>query len=102
MRKGQEPKRVVSRYHRTGDLAMGDYFVKEHLASKVGLSVAEIDRLEGSGVIRPVVKGGQRYYSARDAYKARFVKFLLTERKMGWDEAVERASSQVLYDVSAL
>jgi DNA-binding transcriptional MerR regulator len=79
---------------------MGDYLLKEQLATKVGLTLAEIDRLEGAGVIRPVARGGCRYYSARDAYKARFVKFLLTHRKMAWDEAVERASSQVLYEVS--
>ncbi len=81
---------------------MGDYFLKEQLTRKTGLSAAEIDRLEGAGVIRPVVKGDRRFYSARDAYRVRFVKFLLTQRKIGWDEAVERASSQVLYDVSAL
>ena len=81
---------------------MGYYFLKEQFAEKVRLTVGEIDRLEGAGVIRAEVKGSRRYYSARDVYRVRFVKFLLTQRKMGWDEAVEKASSQVLYDVSAL
>jgi DNA-binding transcriptional MerR regulator len=66
---------------------MPDYFLDEHLASKLGLSLEEVARFESRGVIERVSKNGRTYYSSQDFYRLKGVLFFVRHRGLSVGEA---------------
>ena len=72
---------------------MPDYFLDEHLASKLGLSLEEMARFERRGVIKGVSKKGRTYYSSQDFYRLKGVLFFVRHRGLSVDEARARLTA---------
>jgi DNA-binding transcriptional MerR regulator len=69
---------------------MPDYYLSEHLAAKLGLSLEELLRYEAQGVIKRIVRKGRTYYSSQDAYRLRGVLDLMRKKGLDLEEARAR------------
>lgn len=80
---------------------MGDYYLPEQLASKLGLTLAELEQAQARGLIQPVRKNGLVFYSSQHAYKLRAASRLRREKGLSWDEAAAELRKRPLYQVAS-
>jgi len=74
---------------------MPDYFLPEHLAMKLGISLEELLQFEARGVIKGIPKNGRTYYSSQDAYRLRGVLHLMRKKGLEMEEARARVAPVV-------
>lgn len=80
---------------------MGDYYLAEQLASKLGLGREELERAQARGLIRPVYKNGRLFYSSHQVYKLRAACRLREKQRLTWEEALDLLTHEPLYQVSS-
>jgi DNA-binding transcriptional MerR regulator len=73
---------------------MPDYFLAEHVATKLGLSVRELLEFETRGVVRSTEKNGRIYYSCQDVYRLRGVLYFTRHKGLSLQEARARLASR--------
>jgi DNA-binding transcriptional MerR regulator len=69
---------------------MPEFMLAENLAAKLNIEPSELPRFESEGIIKPVTKNGNTYYSARDFYRLKGVLHLISAKGLSTDEALER------------
>lgn len=80
---------------------MGDYYLPEQLASKLGLTLEELERAQARRLIQPVPKNGLLFYTSQHAYKLRAACRLRQQKGLSWDEAIGELAKRPLYQVSS-
>ena len=79
---------------------MGDYYLAEQLASKLGLTLEEIEQAQARGLIQPLRKKGLVFYTSQHAYKLRAACLLRRKKGLSWEDAIAEVSKRPLYQVS--
>lgn len=69
---------------------MPEFILAAHLAAKLELSEAELPQYERQGILKPVNKNGNTYYSAKDFYRLKGVLHFVREKGLTADEAFDR------------
>jgi DNA-binding transcriptional MerR regulator len=72
---------------------MPEFILAEHLAAKLSLQQSDLPQYEQEGIIKPVSKNGNTYYSARDFYRLKGVLHLMREKGLTADEALDRVQN---------
>jgi len=69
---------------------MPEFILAAHLASKLNLDQSDLPMYEQEGIIKPVSKNGNTYYSARDFYRLKGVLHFMREKGLSSNEALDR------------
>lgn len=69
---------------------MPEFILAAHLAAKLELNETDLPQYEQQGIIKPVNKNGNTYYSARDFYRLKGVLHFVREKGLSADEAYDR------------
>ncbi len=69
---------------------MPEFILAAHLAAKLELNQSDLPQFEQQGIIKPVNKNGNTYYSARDFYRLKGVLHFVREKGLSADEAFDR------------
>lgn len=80
---------------------MGDYYSAKQLASKLGLTLEELERAQACGLISPVHKNGSVFYPSQHAYRLKAACQLRRKQRLSWEEAEAELSKRPLYHVSS-
>ena len=80
---------------------MGDYYLAEQLAAKLGLTLGEIEEAQAYGLIRPVHKNGLAFYSSQQAYRLRMACLLRRKSGLSWAQVAGEMRRRPLYEVSS-
>lgn len=69
---------------------MPEFILAENLAAKLNLDRTDLPQFESQGILKPVNKNGNVYYSARDFYRLKGVLHFMREKGLSADEAYDR------------
>lgn len=69
---------------------MSEFILAAHLAAKLDLNETDLPLYEQQGILKPVNKNGNTYYSARDFYRLKGVLHFVREQGLSPDEAYDR------------
>jgi DNA-binding transcriptional MerR regulator len=69
---------------------MPEFILATHLAAKLELNLSELPQYEQHGILKPVSKNGNTYYSSRDFYRLKGVLHFVREKGLTADEAFDR------------
>jgi DNA-binding transcriptional MerR regulator len=69
---------------------MPEFILAAHVAAKLELNESELPKYEQQGIIKPVSKNGNTYYSARDFCRLKGVLHFVREKGLTPDEAFDR------------
>jgi DNA-binding transcriptional MerR regulator len=80
---------------------MSEFILAAHLAAKLDLNEADLPQYEQQGILKPVNKNGNTYYSARDFYRLKGVLHFVREQGLSPDEAYDRVLNWNWFSQSA-
>lgn len=69
---------------------MPEFILAANMAAKLDLELSDLPQFEAQGIIKPVLKNGNTYYSARDFYRLKGVLHFMREQGMSADQALDR------------
>lgn len=79
---------------------MGDYFLAQHLAARIGITPQQLELARRSGFVQAVQKNAYVFYSAGQAYKLQAARNLMDKKGCTWEQALVEMSRRPLYQVS--
>ncbi len=68
---------------------MSEFMLAQHFAAKLNLEESKLPEFVAQGIIKPVKKNGNTYFSSRDLYRLRGVLHFM-ENGLTADEAFDR------------
>lgn len=80
---------------------MGDYYLPEQMARKLGITTEEVEKAQARRVIRPVYKNGLVFYSSHQVYRLKAACRLREKQRLNWDEALDVLGNRPLYQVAS-
>jgi MerR HTH family regulatory protein len=69
---------------------MSEFMLATHFAAKLNLEETALPDFVHQGIIKPVKKNGNTYFSARDLYRLKAVLHFMREAGLSADEAFDR------------
>lgn len=79
---------------------MGDYYLAEQLAKKLGLTMEKLEQAQERGLIQPIRKNGRAFFTSHHAYRLKAAASLMRKKGLSWEEATAQLGSRPLYQVS--
>lgn len=69
---------------------MSEFMLAQHFAAKLNLEESKLPDFVQQGIIKPVKKNGNTYFSAGDLYRLKGVLHFMREKGISADEALDR------------